>query len=77
MSIFVQAPRLPARYRQAHRAGKQDRSDPNFRVSEKNKCAGLRRILVRMQGASAKRLSENSNFFQNQGLRKKLPQACS
>ena len=23
------------------------------RVSEKNKCAGLRRILVRMQGASA------------------------
>ena len=43
-------------------------------VSEKNKCAGLRRILVRMQGASARRLSENSNFFQNQGLRKKLPQ---
>ena len=26
---------------------------PTFRVSEKNKCAGLRRILVRMQGASA------------------------
>ena len=24
-----------------------------LRVSEKNKCAGLRRILVRMQGASA------------------------
>ena len=23
----------------------------HFRVSEKNKCAGLRRILVRMQGA--------------------------
>ena len=25
----------------------------NIRVSEKNKCAGLRRILVRMQGVSA------------------------
>ena len=31
----------------------QKKGDISIRVSEKNKCAGLRRILVRMQGASA------------------------
>jgi len=57
--------------------GKEYALDSLLGSRKKNKCAGFRRILVRMQGASTKRLSENSNFFQNQGLRKKLPQASA
>lgn len=35
------------------------------------------RLIFRYDNAAHRRLSENSNFFQNQGLRKKLPKVYS